>query len=212
MDIALDILRELTQDDRMLWVAGSGPVVSENDSKGIHPPEVHGRYVTIEADNWHCHLDLDVVTGIQFVEAVAHGDLLSYYVRFSGAQEDTLLRSYFPIPTSTTTSTALSSNRIGCKPLKTSETATLAAMALYSSNAPFNPPHRPSHCCLFGVELPRQDQPTRFQEQASAAVPPLCRHGQSPIPLQAPRFRLSKQRGLRRPSLHLGLRPPRRRA
>ena len=98
MDIALDILRELTQDDRMLWVAGSGPVVSENDSKGIQPPEIHGRYVTIEADNWHCHLDLDVVTGIQFVEAVAHGDLLSYYVRFSGAREETLLRSYFPNP------------------------------------------------------------------------------------------------------------------
>ena len=98
MDIALDILRELAQDDRMLWVAGSGPVVSENDSKGIRQPEVHGSNVTIEADNWHCHLDLDIVTGIQFVEAVAHGDLLSYYVRFSNAQEDTLLRSYFPNP------------------------------------------------------------------------------------------------------------------
>ncbi len=98
MDIALDILRELAQDDKMLWVAGSGPVVSENDSKGIQEPEVHGSNVTIEAYNWHCHLDLDVVTGIQFVEAVAHGDLLSYYIRFSGAQEETLLRSYFPNP------------------------------------------------------------------------------------------------------------------
>ena len=98
MDIALDILRELAQDDRILWVAGSGPVVSENDSKGIQEPEVHGSNVTIEADNWHCHLDLNIVTGIQFVEAVAHGDLLSYYVRFSNAQEETLLRSYFPNP------------------------------------------------------------------------------------------------------------------
>ena len=99
MDIALELLNELTQDGRMLWVVGGGSVVSENDSRGIKEPDVHGSNVTIEADNWHCHLDLDTVTGIQFVQAIAHGDLLCYYVRFSNDdQEETLLRSYFPNP------------------------------------------------------------------------------------------------------------------
>jgi hypothetical protein len=55
--------------------------------------------VTIEAENWHFHLGLDNVTGIQFVEAENHGDLHSYYVRLSGPEyEDTLVRSYFPNP------------------------------------------------------------------------------------------------------------------
>ena len=44
---------------------------------------------------------LDVVTGIQFVEAESHGDMLSYYVRFSGDGEETLVRSYFPNPSLT---------------------------------------------------------------------------------------------------------------
>ncbi len=52
----------------------------------------------MEADNWHFHLDLHSITGIQFVEAESHGDLLSYYVRFSGTQEATLVRGYFPNP------------------------------------------------------------------------------------------------------------------
>lgn len=98
MHIALELLNELTQDDRMLWVVGGGSVVSENDSRGIKGPEVHGSSVTLEADNWHCHLDLDTVTGIQFVEAIAHGDLPCYYVRFSGTAEETMLRVYFPNP------------------------------------------------------------------------------------------------------------------
>ena len=98
MDVAFELLNELTNDHRMLWVVGGGTVVSENDSKGIKEPTVHGSNVTLEADNWHCHLDLDTVTGIQFVEAIAHGDLPCYYVRFSNAGEETLLRSYFPNP------------------------------------------------------------------------------------------------------------------
>ena len=70
----------------------------ENNSKGIKEPEINGNYITMEADNWHFHLGLDKISGIQFVEAESHGDLLSYYVRFSNAQEETLLRSYFPNP------------------------------------------------------------------------------------------------------------------
>ncbi len=98
MDVALELLRELARNDRMLWVVGGGGVVSENNSKGIKEPEVDGNYVTMTADNWHFHLGLDTITGIQFVEAETHGDLRSYYVRFSDAEEQTLVRGYFPNP------------------------------------------------------------------------------------------------------------------
>jgi len=99
VEITMEILRELTQDDKKMWVIGGSKVSSENSSKGIKEPEVSDKYVTIEADNWHCHLDLDLVTGIQFVVAESHGDMHSYYVRFSGPEfEDTLVRTYFPNP------------------------------------------------------------------------------------------------------------------
>ena len=98
MEIALELVKELAKDDRMMWVVGGGEVVSENDSKGIKEPEFSKGYLTVEADNWHFHLGIDSVTGIQFVEAESHQDLISYYVRFSNAKEETLVRSYFPNP------------------------------------------------------------------------------------------------------------------
>lgn len=98
MDAILEILQELTQDEAVMWVVGGGGVVSENNSRGIKAPEVANGYATIEADNWHFHIGLEQVTGIQFVEAQSHGDLLSYYVRFSNQAEETLLRGYFPNP------------------------------------------------------------------------------------------------------------------
>ena len=99
MDITMELLRELTQDDKKMWVIGGSKVSSENSSKGIKEPEVDNGYMTVEADNWHFHLDLELVTGIQFVEAESHGDMHSYYVRFSGPEyEDTLVRNYFPNP------------------------------------------------------------------------------------------------------------------
>ena len=101
MEVALELLRRLAQNDKMMWVVGGVGVVSENNSKGIKEPEVSGGYVTMEADNWHFHLGLDSITAIQFVEAESHGDLMSYYVRFSNdgdGKEETLVRSYFPNP------------------------------------------------------------------------------------------------------------------
>ena len=98
MDIALELIKELTKDDQMMWVVGGGEVVSENNSKGIKEPEFDRGYITVEADNWHFHIGLDKITGIQFVEAKSHGEMLSYYVRFSGSSEETLLRGYFPNP------------------------------------------------------------------------------------------------------------------
>lgn len=98
MEIALELVKELAKDEKIMWVVGGGEVVSENDSKGIKEPEYHDGFVTVEADNWHFHLKIDDVTGVQFVEAESHGDLLSYYVRFSNVKEETLLRGYFPNP------------------------------------------------------------------------------------------------------------------
>jgi hypothetical protein len=99
VEILMELLRELTQDEKKMWVIGGSKVASENSSKGIKEPEVAGKYVTIEADNWHFHLALEDVTGIQFVDAESHGDMHSYYVRFSGpGYEDTLVRAYFPNP------------------------------------------------------------------------------------------------------------------
>ena len=98
MEIALELIQQLAKDERVMWVVGGGNVVSENNSKGIKEPELSGGYLTVEADNWHFHVPVDKVTGIQFVEAESHGDLLSYYVRFSGDNEETMLRGYFPNP------------------------------------------------------------------------------------------------------------------
>jgi hypothetical protein len=98
METALEIIRELTKDEGVMWVVGRGDVVSENDSKGIKEPEVENGYMTIEADNWHFHIGVDAITGVQFVEAESHEDLISYYVRFSNEKEETLVRGYFPNP------------------------------------------------------------------------------------------------------------------
>ena len=38
------------------------------------------------------------MTGVQFVEAESHDDLVSYYVRFSNEKEETMVRGYFPNP------------------------------------------------------------------------------------------------------------------
>ncbi len=98
MEIALELIQELTQDESMMWVVGGGPVVSENHAKGIQQPQNHNGNLTVEADNWHFHIKTSDVAGIQFVETKTHGERLSYYVRFSGHNEETLLRSYFPNP------------------------------------------------------------------------------------------------------------------
>jgi putative heme iron utilization protein len=98
VESTLEIINELSKDEAIMWVVGGGSVVSENNSKGIKEPEVSGGFVTVEADNWHFHLGVDQVTGIQFVEAESHGDSLSFYVRFSDNKEETLLRGYFPNP------------------------------------------------------------------------------------------------------------------
>ena len=98
MEITLELLKELTKSESMMWVVGGGQAVSENHAHGIKEPEVSKGWATIEADNWHFHLPMDAVDGIQFVEANSHGDMKSYYVRFSKGWDETLVRCYFPNP------------------------------------------------------------------------------------------------------------------
>ncbi len=98
MEVTLELINELVKNDQMMWVVGGGNVVSENNAKGIKAPEVSKGYITIEADNWHFHLGEAEVDGIQFVEADSHGDMKSYYVRFSKDWDETLVRCYFPNP------------------------------------------------------------------------------------------------------------------
>lgn len=95
MDAVIPIIRELTATgDSMMWIVGPGDMVSENYSRGIEEPRVHGRYVTVRAHNWLFHLEPEIVARIEFVETF--GDLVSFYVRFADADGQTLLRAYLP--------------------------------------------------------------------------------------------------------------------
>ena len=92
------LIRDLASHEQMLWVIGGGEVVSENAAVGMKEPTFDGGYATVGAGSWHFHLKTDSVAGVQFVEAEDHGVPFLYYVRFSDASEDTLLRVYFPNP------------------------------------------------------------------------------------------------------------------
>ena len=93
------LLLELASIDRMLWVIGGSGAVTENLATEIEEPTFDDGYCTVEAEGWHLHLKLDSVAGVQFVEAEDHGKVPNlYYVRFSDAEEETLVRVYFPNP------------------------------------------------------------------------------------------------------------------
>ena len=92
------MLKDLARLEGMLWVIGGGDVVSENSSKGLEEPSFTSGYANIEAENWHVHLKLDAVAGVQFVEAENHVAPYLYYVRFSSAVKETIFRVYFPNP------------------------------------------------------------------------------------------------------------------
>jgi putative heme iron utilization protein len=97
MEATLPIIHELTAaGDSVMWIVGPGDMVSENYSRGIREPRVHGKYITISAHNWRFHLEPEMVRTIEFVET--HGDLKSHYVRFADQDGETLLRAYLPRP------------------------------------------------------------------------------------------------------------------
>ena len=100
--VTKDLIKQLLVCDGMLLVIDSGGAVSEMHAPPAIDTEFDGRWATIEAGEWHVHLDLDAVQGAQFVENSNHGHESMmpklYYLRLSGAEEVTLLRFYFPNP------------------------------------------------------------------------------------------------------------------
>ena len=101
-DVIRGLIGELVARDGMLLVIDSGGAVAEMHTPPVISAEFDDRWATIEAGEWHIHLDLAAVEGAQFVENSHHGheDMMPklYYLRLSGANEVTLLRFYFPNP------------------------------------------------------------------------------------------------------------------
>ena len=101
-EVTKELIEELLGCEGMLLVIDSGGAVSEMHAPPAIETEFDGRWATIEAGEWHVHLDLDAVQGAQFVENSNHGHESMipklYYVRLSGTEQATLLRFYFPNP------------------------------------------------------------------------------------------------------------------
>ncbi len=95
------LISELLRVDGMMLVIDSGGAVSEMSLQQAPEVEFDGRWATIEASDWHIHLDLERVCGAQFVENSHHGHEAMpklFYVRLSDGDGATLLRFYFPNP------------------------------------------------------------------------------------------------------------------
>ena len=100
-DVVRGLIGALLGCEGMLLVIDSGGAVSEMHAPPAIATEFDGRWATIEAGEWHIHLDMDTVSGAQFVENSHHGHEAMpklYYLRLSGADKATLLRFYFPNP------------------------------------------------------------------------------------------------------------------
>lgn len=100
-DTVKRLISELLSVDGMMVVMDSGGAVSEMSLIAAPDIEFEGRWATIEARDWHIHLDMQQVAGAQFVENSHHGHKgipKLYYARLSDAAGDTLLRFYFPNP------------------------------------------------------------------------------------------------------------------
>ena len=94
------LICELTATNQMLVVIDSGGAVAEMKATGMSEPEFKDGWAMLESADWHVHLDMGYVHGVQFVEAddKLHDFPRLYYVRFSDARENTLIRFYFPNP------------------------------------------------------------------------------------------------------------------
>ena len=101
-EVIRDLIKDLLGCEAMLLVIDSGGAVSEMHAPSDISTEFDGRWATIEAGEWHVHLDLNAVEGAQFVENSNHGHETMmpklYYLRLSGSDAATLLRFYFPNP------------------------------------------------------------------------------------------------------------------
>ena len=93
------LIRDLTSIDQMLIVLGDRGAVGEMHLDTAKAPEFSDSYATFWGDAWHVHMNMSRVTAVQFVEAEDHGFVpFLYYVRFSDADEETVMRLYFPNP------------------------------------------------------------------------------------------------------------------
>lgn len=99
-EILEQLIGELVSISDMLLVIDSGGAVGELRTQATTQPEFKDGWATIEVEAWHVHLDMKAVEGVQFVEAEDRGHDIPklYYVRFSDAQDNTLMRFYFPNP------------------------------------------------------------------------------------------------------------------
>ncbi len=95
------LVAELVATDGIMLVMDSAGAVSEMHLLEVAAPWFDRGWATIEAAGWHVHMNLEAVEGVQFVEAddrMHEGIAKLYYVRFSGGNQDTLIRFYFPNP------------------------------------------------------------------------------------------------------------------
>ncbi|MDA0771173.1 MAG: hypothetical protein BZY79_05460 [SAR202 cluster bacterium Casp-Chloro-G4] len=100
-EIIKKLVTELITSDQMLVVIDSGGAVSEMHVRDMPAPEYKGQWATIESQDWHVHLNMATVDGVQFVEnSDQTHDVMPklFYVRLSSGDGVTLIRFYFPNP------------------------------------------------------------------------------------------------------------------
>lgn len=100
-DLAERLITDLIGTKQMMLVIDSAGAVSEMHCRNLVTPEFEDGWATIEATDWHVHLNMSKVDAAQFVEAEDHGHdsfPKTYYVRLSDVDGNTMLRFYFPNP------------------------------------------------------------------------------------------------------------------
>lgn len=101
MTLLEQLISELLATRGMMVVIDSHGAVSEMHTRNLVQPAFHEGWATIEAADWHVHLNMNLIDEAQFVEAqdrVHDGIPKLYYVRLSDAGGNTMLRFYFPNP------------------------------------------------------------------------------------------------------------------
>ena len=100
MKIAQKLIADLVDTRQMLFVINAGGAVSEMHAGESDEVQFEDNWATLESQGWHLHMNLSEIDGAQFVEAedAYHDFPKLYYVRFSNADGDTLIRFYFPNP------------------------------------------------------------------------------------------------------------------
>ncbi|MGH2541618.1 MAG: hypothetical protein ACRDIB_02395, partial [Ardenticatenaceae bacterium] len=69
LQIVKQLIDELVNTENMLVVIDSSGAVGEMHPKGGEKLELAGDWATLESRDWHIHLNLRLIDGVQFVEA-----------------------------------------------------------------------------------------------------------------------------------------------